>query len=82
MLERCLEWIETLEKVIKRMAQAEDLLFQEYHVDRSNALVILLNHFGNNHNYFCGPSRKRKNVAYSNYMTNENLDRKTYSFGV
>ena len=58
------QWIETPREVIERMAKAEDWFFQEYHVDKSNALVILLNPFGNNHNYFCGPSPERRNVAF------------------
>ena len=57
-------WLETPREVLDRMADAEDWFFEEHHEDRDNALVLLLNPYGNNHNYFCGPSPERKNVAF------------------
>jgi len=58
------KWIETPEEVLLRMADAEDWFYSTSREDRNNSLVILLNPFGNDHNYFCGPSPERKNVAF------------------
>ena len=57
-------WIETPSEVLKRMAKAEDWFFSEFREDREHSLVILLNPYGNDHNYFCGPSPERSNVAF------------------
>ena len=58
------KWIETPEEVLLRMADAEDWFYSTSREDKENSLVILLNPFGNDHNYFCGPSPERKNVAF------------------
>ena len=58
------KWIETPEDVLMRMAAAEDWFYSTSREDKENSLVILLNPFGNDHNYFCGPSPERKNVAF------------------
>jgi len=58
------KWIETPTEVLERMAKAEDWFFSEFREDREHSLVILLNPYGNDHNYFCGPSPERKNVAF------------------
>ena len=58
------KWIETPSEVLDRMAKAEDWFFSEFREDREHSLVILLNPYGNDHNYFCGPSPERKNVAF------------------
>lgn len=58
------KWIETPSDVLERMAEAEEWFFEEFREDRENSLVILLNPFGNTHNYFCGPSPERSNVAF------------------
>lgn len=57
-------WIETPSEVLERMAKAEDWFFSEFREDREHSLVILLNPYGNDHNYFCGPSPERSNVAF------------------
>ena len=57
-------WIETPSEVLERMAKAEDWFFSEFRKDREHSLVILLNPYGNDHNYFCGPSPERSNVAF------------------
>jgi hypothetical protein len=58
------KWIETPEEVLLRMAAAEDWFYSTSREDKENSVVILLNPFGNDHNYFCGPSPERKNVAF------------------
>ena len=58
------KWMETPEEVLLRMADAEDWFYSTSREDKENSLVILLNPFGNDHNYFCGPSPERKNVAF------------------
>jgi len=58
------KWIETPDEVLLRMADAEDWFYSTSREDKENSLVILLNPFGNDHNYFCGPSPERKNVAF------------------
>lgn len=58
------KWIETPAEVLHRMAKAEEWFFEEHHEDREHSLVILLNPYGNDHNYFCGPSPERLNVAF------------------
>jgi hypothetical protein len=58
------KWIETPSEVLDRMAEAEDWFFSEYREDREHSLVILLNPYGNDHNYFCGPSPECHNVAF------------------
>ena len=58
------EWIETPREVLDRMAEAEDWFYETYHEDKEHSFVILLNPFGNDHNYFCGPSPERSNVAF------------------
>lgn len=58
------QWLETPIEVLSRMAKAEDWFFREHREDKANSLVILLNPYGNNHNYFCGPSPERRNVAF------------------
>ena len=58
------KWIETPDEVLLRMAAAEDWFYSTSREDKENSVVILLNPFGNEHNYFCGPSPERKNVAF------------------
>lgn len=58
------KYLDEPESLIDRMSDAEDWFFETMQQDPANSLVILLNPYGNTHNYFCGPSPFRKNVAF------------------
>ena len=57
-------YLDVPETLLTRMDRAEEWFFQNKQADPANSLVILLNTFGNTHNYFCGPSPSSSNVAF------------------
>ena len=58
------KYLDVRESLLERMDSATEWFFETYEEDRSHCLVLLMNPYGNESNYFCGPSPQNRNAAF------------------
>ena len=58
------KYLDVRESLLERMDSATEWFFNTYEEDRKHCLVLLMNPYGNESNYFCGPSPQNRNAAF------------------
>ena len=58
------KYLDVRESLLERMDSATEWFFETYEEDRNHCLVLLMNPYGNESNYFCGPSPQNRNAAF------------------
>ncbi|NBR83751.1 MAG: hypothetical protein EBT52_08485, partial [Flavobacteriia bacterium] len=58
------KYLDVRESLLERMDRATEWFFETYEEDRNHCLVLLMNPYGNESNYFCGPSPQNRNAAF------------------